>query len=158
MPFSEHVYCVAVTLKMLEGVEQLVCIKFCVKLEHSSTEITQMIQKATAKGNWWLAASSQRARSWVTSCAVFWLNIKSPRWLRPPTAQIWCPVTSGFSQNYNPLWKRRDFRPLMTVRKIWQGSWGQLGELCEVPRCLLWRELRRHCPMNNVSCILYLLQ
>ena len=33
-----------------------------------------------------------------------------------------------------------------------------LGELCEVPRCLLWRDLRHHCPMYNVSCILYLLQ
>ena len=30
---------------------------------------------------------------------VFWWNIKSPRWLSPPTTQIWSPVTSGFSQN-----------------------------------------------------------
>ena len=41
-------------------------------------------------------------------------------------------------------------------RKIrWWGSWWQLGELCEVPRCLLWRELRHHCPMCNVSCIFF---
>ena len=33
-------------LKMTEQVEQWICIKFCIKLEHSSTEITQMIQKA----------------------------------------------------------------------------------------------------------------
>ena len=33
-----------------------------------------------------------------------------------------------------------------------------LGDLCEVPRCLLWRRLRHYCPMYNVSCILYLLQ
>ena len=33
-----------------------------------------------------------------------------------------------------------------------------LGELCEVSKCLPWRGLRRHCPMYNVSCILYLLQ
>ena len=32
-------------------------------------------------------------------CKVFWRNIKSPRWLSPLRAQIWCPVTSGFSQN-----------------------------------------------------------
>ena len=37
-------------------------------------------------------------------------------------------------------------------------SWWQLGELCEVPRCLLWRGLRHRCPMYNVSWILYLLQ
>ena len=50
------------------------------------------------------------------------------------------------------------FRPLMRFRNVSWGSWWRLGELCEVPRCLLWRGLRHHCPMNNVSCILYLLQ
>ena len=30
---------------------------------------------------------------------VFWWNIKSLRWLSPSTDQIWCPVTSGCSQN-----------------------------------------------------------
>ena len=39
-------YCVAVAFKMTEEVEQQICIKFCVKLEHSSTETIQMIQKA----------------------------------------------------------------------------------------------------------------
>ena len=43
---NEHVYCVAIALKMTEGVEQQICIKFCIKLEHSSTETIQMIQKA----------------------------------------------------------------------------------------------------------------
>ena len=41
----------------------------------------------------------------------------------------------------------------MRYRKIWWGSWWWLRELCEVPRCLLWRGLRCHCPMYNVSCI-----
>ena len=45
-PMSEHVYCVAITLKMTEQVEQQICIKFYVKLEHSSTETIWMIQKA----------------------------------------------------------------------------------------------------------------
>ena len=52
MPLSEHVYCVAVTLKMTEGVEQQICIKFCIKLEHSSEETIWKIQKAAAMGNW----------------------------------------------------------------------------------------------------------
>ena len=43
---SEHVYCVAITFKMTEQVEQQISIKFCVKLEHSSAETIQMIQKA----------------------------------------------------------------------------------------------------------------
>ena len=57
---------------MTEWVEQWACIKFCVKLEHSSTETIQMIQKATATGNWWLAASSwQCSHSCITSHAEF---------------------------------------------------------------------------------------
>ena len=52
MPLSEHVYCVAITLKMTERVEQQICIKFCIKLEHSSVEIIHMIQKSAAMGNW----------------------------------------------------------------------------------------------------------
>ena len=31
------------------------------------------------------------------------------------------------------------------------GNW----ENCEVPKCLLWRGLRHHCPMYNVSCIFF---
>ena len=74
-PLSEHVYCVAVTFKMTEQVEQQICIKFCVKLEHSSAETIQMIQKATAVGNWWLAASShQRACSCIMSHAEYFGN------------------------------------------------------------------------------------
>ena len=42
----EHVYSVAVTFKMTEQVEQQICIKFCVKLEHSSTKTIEMTQKA----------------------------------------------------------------------------------------------------------------
>ena len=36
---------------MTERVEQRICIQFCVKLEHSSTETIGMIQKAPAVGN-----------------------------------------------------------------------------------------------------------
>ena len=72
MPLSEHVYCVAITFKMTEPVEQWICIKFCVKLEHSSTETVQLIQKAVVMGNWWLAASSQQcAHSCIMSHAEF---------------------------------------------------------------------------------------
>ena len=57
---------------MTEKVKQRVCIKFCVKLEHSSAETIRMIQKVTAMGNWWLAASSQQhAHSRITSRAEF---------------------------------------------------------------------------------------
>ena len=57
---------------MTQWVEQQICIKFCVKLEHSSMETIERTQKATAVGNWWLAASSwQCTRSCITSRAQF---------------------------------------------------------------------------------------
>ena len=49
-----------ITFKMTERVEWRICIKFCTKLEHSSVETIGMTQKATAMGNWWLAASWQQ--------------------------------------------------------------------------------------------------
>ena len=43
---------------------------------------------------------------------------------------------------------------IRTIGKIRWDSWWQLGELCEVPRCLLWRQ-RHHCPVFPVSCIFF---
>ena len=45
MLLSEYLYCLAMAFKMTEWVEQRICNKFCVKLEHSSTETIWMIQK-----------------------------------------------------------------------------------------------------------------
>ena len=88
---NEHVYCVTVTFKMTEQVEQWIWVQFCVKLEHSSVEAIQMIQKATAMSNWWLAAlSQQHAHSCITSLVQsFLVKHQVTRGLSPPTAQIW---------------------------------------------------------------------
>ena len=65
-------YCIFIAFKMTEWVEQWICIKFCIKLEHSSVKTIQMIQKATAMDNWWLAASSQQhSHSRIMSPAQF---------------------------------------------------------------------------------------
>ena len=50
MPLSKHVYCVVITFKITEQLEQQICTIFCVKLEHSSTETIQMIQKTAGMG------------------------------------------------------------------------------------------------------------
>ena len=67
----------AITFKMTEQVEQQICIKFCVKLEHSSAETIWMTQKATAMGNWWLAALSQHAHTCITFSAEFFCETKN---------------------------------------------------------------------------------
>ena len=50
---SEHVYCVAIAFKMTEWGEQWICIKFCVKLEHSSAE-TIWVMQLWVTGDWQL--------------------------------------------------------------------------------------------------------
>ena len=55
-----------------DWVEQQIYIKFCMKLEHSSTETIWMTQKAAAMGNWWLAASLRQCTiTHHVSCRVF---------------------------------------------------------------------------------------
>ena len=70
MPLSEHMYCVATAFKMTEQGEWWICIKFCIKLEHPSTETSWMIQKAAVMEKPWLAASSPQCTcSRITSHA-----------------------------------------------------------------------------------------
>ena len=106
------------------------------------------------------------------SWRVFCQNIKSSRWLRPCKAHIWCCMTSGFSKTKITFEKKeipdhrwdsgkydgaadgdsnKGFRVFWIVEEM-------LGELCEVPKCPLWRGLKCHCPVCHVSCIFYLLQ
>ena len=156
MPLS--VYSVAITFKMTEWVEQQICIKFCIKLEHSSVEPIQVIQKAAAMGNWWLAASSwQHTHSCITLSAEFFVKHPITQVTQPPyspdlaACHFWL-----FPKLKSPL-KRKRFQTISKIQENKTGIWWWLGELCEVPTCLLWRGLRRHCPVHNVSCILYLL-
>ena len=122
---NEHVYCVAFTFKMIEWVEQWICNRFCIKLEYSSAEIICMLQKACSYGQ--LATGSfimtTRPLTHHVLCRVFSETSNHPDDSAPHTAQIWCPMTSGFSQNWNHHWKRRDIRPLMRFRKIQRDSW-----------------------------------
>ena len=71
-PLTEHVYCVAITFKMTEQIEQWICIKFYFELENSSMETIQMIHQVTAMGNWKLASSWQNASSCIM-CRVEFL-------------------------------------------------------------------------------------
>ena len=71
MLLTEHVYFVAIGFRIIEWVKQQICIKCCVKLEHSFMETIRMIQKAAAMGNWWLVASQQHNCSCITSHAEF---------------------------------------------------------------------------------------
>ena len=157
MRLSEHMYCVAITFKMTERVEQCICIRFCVKLEYFSMGTIWMIPKAAAMDNWWLAASSrQLAHSCITFCAEFWGDHQITQVTQPPYSPdlVLCHFWL-FPKLKSPLKGKR----FQTIDEIQENMTGQrLRELCEVPRCLPGRGLRCHCPMYNASCIVYLLQ
>ena len=90
MLLSEHVYCLAISFKMTEQEEQWICNRFCIKLEHSSPDTIQMIQKASSYGKLVIGSfiTTMHLLAHHVSCRVVWWNIKSPRWLSPTTTQI----------------------------------------------------------------------
>ena len=124
MLLSEHVYCVAVPFKMTEWAEQWICIKFCVKLEHSSTKTIQMIQKAAAMGDWWLAASSQQhACSCITSHAEFLVKHQITQVTQPRYSPHLVPWHFCLFRKLKSHLKRKRF---LTIDEIQENTMGQL--------------------------------
>ena len=153
---------------MTERVQQCICIKFCVKLEHSSMKTIRMTQKAYRNN----AMSPAQVKVWHKYFKDSWESRESddlpplqPRFgalrlLAFPKTKITferekisdCRWNSG---KYDEATDGDSNKGFCTV--FWTGE-ETLGGRCEFARCLLWRGLRCHCPMYNVSCILYLLQ
>ena len=122
MLLSEHVYCVVITFKMTEQVEQQVCNKFCVKLEHSSTETIQMIQKAAATGDRQLHHNNAPVHA---SCLVQSFVVKHPitQVTQPPYSPDLAPCNSWvFPKLKSPLKGKR----FQTISEIQGNTTGQL--------------------------------
>ena len=124
------------------------------KLEHSSTETIQMIQKAAAMGNWWLAASSRKHTcSCIMSHAEFFgdtsnhLDNSAP--LQPRFGALWL---LAFSKT-KIIFERDEISDHQDSGKYNRAAGMAIGRTVWDPRCLVWRRLRHHCPMYNVSCI-----
>ena len=158
---------------MTERVGQTICIKLCINLEHSSMETVPLIQKASALGNWWLAASSQQhAHSCITSCAEFFGKISNhsgdsaPLQCRFGALQLLffpqTKITFERKEISDHQWDSGKYDEAGSSNKgfcrVFSIVEEMLGKLCDVPRHLFWRGLRCHCPMYNISYIFYLLQ
>ena len=149
MPLSDHVYCVVVTFKMTEQIEQQICIKFCVKLEHSSVKLFGWFRRLQlwATGDWQLlhhdnmpAHASHLVQSFLAKHQI--TQVTQP----PYSPDLMLYDFWLFPKLKSPL-KGKRFQPSVRFRQLRQGCWWWLGELCEVPKCLLSRGLRCHCPM-----------
>ena len=176
MPLSEHVYCVAITFKMTEQVEQRIYIRFCIKLEHSSTETIWMIQKAAAMGNSWLASSTQQH---TCSCIMSYAEIFVETSNHPDDSAPLMPRFGSLQLLVFPKTKTKFTLEREEISDCWWDSgkynwvaegipkedfaecfeqWKRHWANHKVPRCLLWSGVSCHCPMYDVSWILYLFQ
>ena len=156
MTLNEHVYCMAFAFKMTERVEQWICIKFYVKLEHSSVEMIWMTQKVAAMG--------------IGDCQLHHNNVPAHAsclmqsfLAKHQITQVTHPLYSSdltpcgfwlFPKLKSPL-KGKRFQIIYEIHENMTEQLMVIGELCEVPRCLLRRGLRHHCPVYNVSCIFF---
>ena len=155
MLLSEHMYCVAVTFKMAGQVEQWICIKFCVKLQHSSAETIQMIQKASAMGNWWLAASSwQRTHSCIMSCTdIFGETSNHPGDSAPYSPDL-APCNVWLFPKLKAPLKEKRFK---TIDEIQENTTGQLMVIGRTVWGLKVPTLKgTEASLSCVQCFLYL--
>ena len=109
---------------MTKRVEQWICIRFCINLEHFSVETIWMIQEAAVMGNWWLEASSWQCGHSCITCRVeffgeTWNHASDSALPQPRFGALWLLAFP----KAKITWNGRDFRLSMRFRKIWRGSW-----------------------------------
>ena len=137
-------------------VEQWICIKFGIKLKHSSAETIWMIQKVAATGNWWLAASSQQhAHSCIATHAEFFWKHQIIQVTQPPYSPDF-PLWNFWllPKLKSPLKGKR----FQTINEIQENMMGQLI----VIRRTVWGPQvptlkGTKVPFSYVQCFLYLL-
>ena len=105
--------------------EHQICIKFCIKLEHSSAETIRVTQKATAMGNGWSEASSQQhARSGITSRVDFLAKHQNCQVTQPCYRPDLVPCDFWLFPKLKSFpWKGKRFQ---TIDKIQENTIGQL--------------------------------
>ena len=109
---------------MTKWVEQRICIKFGFNLEHPSKETVEVIQKTTATGNWWQAASPwQHTCSCIMSCAEFFAKHQITQVTRPPYSPDLATYNAWlFPKLKSPLKGKR----FQTLDEIQENTMGQL--------------------------------
>ena len=140
-----------------DWVEQWICIKFCIKLEHSLAENIEMIQKATAMSNWWLAASSQQHKVRASRLMQSFLGKHQiAEVTQPPYSQDVVPCDFWlFLRLKSPLKGKR----LQTINEIQENTMGQLMVIGRTVRCPKVPTLKNtEVSFFYVQCFLYVLQ
>ena len=157
MPLSESVCCVAVTFKMTAWVQQWICIKFCIKLEHSPMETIQMIQKATAVGNWGLAASSwQCTCSCITFHAEIFGTTSNHQVTQPPYSPDLVPCDFWIIPKLKSPLKGKKFQSIDEIQENTTGELMATGRTVWGPNVSTLKGTEAS--LSCVQCFLYLFQ
>ena len=138
-----------------DWVKQWICIKFCIKLKHSSAETIRMIQKATAMGNWWLAASSQHICWCIMSHTESFGKTSNHPVTQPSYSPDLVPCDFCLFPKLKSSLKGKRFQ---TINENQENMTGQLmvtGRTVWSSKVPTWRGLSCHCPVCSVSCILF---
>ena len=112
-----------------EQLEQQICITFCIKLEQSSVENIQMIQKAASMGNWGLAASSRQCAcscSCSTSHVEFFGEISNHPGDSTPSSPDLVPCDSWLFPKLKSVLKGERFQTVHEIQKYDEtadGNW-----------------------------------
>ena len=159
MFWSEHVYCVAIAFTMTEQVQQWICIIFCIKFEHSSMEITQMIQKVQL----WATSICQfhhnnalAHTSHLTSRVEFFLwNIQLTRWLTSLQLKLLICDFWLFPKLKSPL-KGKRFQTISEIQGNMTGQLMAVGRTVWGPKVLTLKGTEAslsyvHCFLSFVS-------
>ena len=139
---------------MTEWVEQQICIKFCIKLEHSSVETIWMIQKAAAMGNRWLAASLwQCTCSCITSCAEFFAKHQITEVTQPCYSPDLVPGGFGFFPKLKSPLKGKRFQTFNDIQDNMTGQLMAIGRNVWGPQLCTLKGTE--VSLTYVQCFLY---
>ena len=152
-----HVYCVAVAFKLIERVEQQICNKFCIKLEHSPTETIGWFRRPNL---WELVIGSfiltMHPLMHRISCRVFLAKYQITQVTQSPYSPDMVPCDFWlFSKLTSPLKGKR----FQTIDEIQENTTGQLmviGRTVWDSKVPTLKGMRYHCLMYSISHILYL--
>ena len=155
MPFSEHVYCVAVAFKMTDQVQQPICIKFCFKLEHSSAETIGWFRRPQlrATGDWQLHHNNAPTNA-SHLMQSFLVKHQITQVTQPPCSPDLMPCNFWlFPKLKSPLKGKR----LQTVSEIQENT---MGHLMAVGR-IMWgpkvpTSMGTEVSFSCIQCFLYL--
>ena len=124
MALSEHVYCVAITFKMTERVEQWICIKFWMKLENPPWKLFEWLRRPQlwVTGDWQLHHNNVPTHA-LCVMKGFLAKHQITQVTPPPYIPDLAPCDFWVFPKQKSPWKRKRFQ---TINEIQENMTGQL--------------------------------